>query len=430
MGKWSELKAAEKARVIQLAMLNGVSDVNTIRDTYNIYAEGGEIHIAPSKRGTFTAAAKKHGKSVQAFASQVLAHKDNYSPAMVKKANFARNAAHWHKTGGPLYPFSFGNVPSVRYGIGGHLFQDGGEYGKFQENVEYEILQKPTIEFIRNVVGAQRWARKHPETDQRGNNAEFWDRLMADTIQTIPDWEHKGEVASHKMAYTEDDGTYYIYPMVQMVDGKLVDYTNPKNKGVDAYMQARKNNNYIVAPNEAIASNFSKAYKQYEAFKGMAQFRDLANVMDDNVYHSNPKRIDTMYKMITDKGLDPIQAAGIIGSALVESRMNEYQHEVGNGQRGYGLMQWTNPIRRANLDAFKPKGIKTEFERQVAFMLEELQNPEMWVGGKKSLDAFMEAKTVEDAVKIFAEKYEHPKDAHMDRRVAVGELIHKTKAKK
>lgn len=59
----------------------------------NTFDKGGKIHIhiKPSKRGTFTAAAKKHGKSVQAFASQVLANKENYSPAMVKKANFARN---------------------------------------------------------------------------------------------------------------------------------------------------------------------------------------------------------------------------------------------------------------------------------------------------------------------------------------------------
>ena len=55
------------------------------------------IHIKESKKGTFTAAAKKHGKSVQGFASQVMAHKENYSPAMVKKANFAKNAAKWHK---------------------------------------------------------------------------------------------------------------------------------------------------------------------------------------------------------------------------------------------------------------------------------------------------------------------------------------------
>jgi hypothetical protein len=65
----------------------------------------GGIYIKPSKRGTFTAAASKHGKSVQAFASQVLAHKENYSPAMVKKANFARNAAKWkHEFGGPAMP--------------------------------------------------------------------------------------------------------------------------------------------------------------------------------------------------------------------------------------------------------------------------------------------------------------------------------------
>lgn len=67
-----------------------------------ILADGGGIHIAPSKRGTFTAAATKHGKSVQEFASQVLANPDNYSSTMVKKANFARNAAKWHANGGLL----------------------------------------------------------------------------------------------------------------------------------------------------------------------------------------------------------------------------------------------------------------------------------------------------------------------------------------
>lgn len=71
----------------------------------NSYAKGGSIHIKKSKRGTFTAAAKKHGKSVQEFARQVLANKGNYSSAMVKKANFARNAAKWHHAeGGNIRP--------------------------------------------------------------------------------------------------------------------------------------------------------------------------------------------------------------------------------------------------------------------------------------------------------------------------------------
>lgn len=61
------------------------------------HKDGGSINISPSKRGTFTAAATKHGMGVQEFASRVLRNKDSYSPAMVKKANFARNASKWNK---------------------------------------------------------------------------------------------------------------------------------------------------------------------------------------------------------------------------------------------------------------------------------------------------------------------------------------------
>jgi len=57
-----------------------------------------KIYIKPSKRGTFTKAAKKSGMSVQAKAASVLSD-PNASPAMKKKANFARNAAKWKKGG-------------------------------------------------------------------------------------------------------------------------------------------------------------------------------------------------------------------------------------------------------------------------------------------------------------------------------------------
>lgn len=66
------------------------------------YAEGGGIYIKPSKKGTFTAAATRHGMGVQEFASKVLANKEDYSPAMVKKANFARNSRNWNAFGGDL----------------------------------------------------------------------------------------------------------------------------------------------------------------------------------------------------------------------------------------------------------------------------------------------------------------------------------------
>lgn len=64
------------------------------------YAEGGKIHIADNKKGTFTAAATKHGMGVQEFANHVLANPDDYSTLMVRKANFAKNASKWHDDGG------------------------------------------------------------------------------------------------------------------------------------------------------------------------------------------------------------------------------------------------------------------------------------------------------------------------------------------
>ena len=61
----------------------------------------GGIHLDPSKRGTFKAQATRMGMGVQEAASAILgAPKGRYSPAMRKKANFAKNFA--KQMGGPV----------------------------------------------------------------------------------------------------------------------------------------------------------------------------------------------------------------------------------------------------------------------------------------------------------------------------------------
>ena len=122
------------------------------------YKYGG-IHIKPSKRGTFTAAAKKHGMSVQGFASKVLANKSNYSPSLVKKAVFARNASKWHKKelGGQLnnndmtFDYLLGSNRQL-YRLGGcrkkaqnGIYVDGKLYNRkgealFDTNIEPAIV--------------------------------------------------------------------------------------------------------------------------------------------------------------------------------------------------------------------------------------------------------------------------------------------------
>lgn len=72
------------------------------------YKKGG-IYIKPSKRGTFKAQASKMGMGVQEAASKILsAAEGEYSPAMRKKANFAKNFA--KKKGGKIDMYEDGGA--------------------------------------------------------------------------------------------------------------------------------------------------------------------------------------------------------------------------------------------------------------------------------------------------------------------------------
>lgn len=63
---------------------------------YNKGKDSG-IHIKKKNRGKFTAAAKRAGMGVQAYARKILnAPKGKYSSTLRKRANFAANAAKWH----------------------------------------------------------------------------------------------------------------------------------------------------------------------------------------------------------------------------------------------------------------------------------------------------------------------------------------------
>ena len=107
------------------------------------FADGGGIHIDPSKRGTFKAQASKMGMGVQEAANHILANKENYSPAMVKKAVFAHNFAKAY--GGDLFtnPFAYG-------GEMGNIFAGPGN----RPNTLYVSTQSPARRMFGNTVGS------------------------------------------------------------------------------------------------------------------------------------------------------------------------------------------------------------------------------------------------------------------------------------
>ena len=73
------------------------------------------IEIKPENEGKFTRWAEARGMSAQEAASKVMANTNEYPPAIVKMANFAKNAAGWKKEdGGENY--QMGGVPQGKVG--------------------------------------------------------------------------------------------------------------------------------------------------------------------------------------------------------------------------------------------------------------------------------------------------------------------------
>ena len=100
---------------------NDVMNYGKEFDIYSQFKYGG-IYIKPSKRGTFTSAARRHHMGVQEFARKVLNNRAQFSAAMIKKANFARNASKWHKKefGGDMTK-QFYITPNNIYKLGGDV---------------------------------------------------------------------------------------------------------------------------------------------------------------------------------------------------------------------------------------------------------------------------------------------------------------------
>ena len=125
------------------------------------HSDGGSIHIAKNKRGTFKAQASRMGMSTQQAASHILANKDDYSPAMVKKAVFAHNFA--HADGGPLESDEDNLLaPIIKYYEDSspslsiedqNTFAKGGQMKKARQAVDYFVNKGLTREQASGLVG-------------------------------------------------------------------------------------------------------------------------------------------------------------------------------------------------------------------------------------------------------------------------------------
>lgn len=120
------------------------------------------------------------------------------------------------------------------------------------------------------------------------------------------------------------------------------------------------------------------------------------------------------YIFLTEHGMSPVQAAGIMAAIECESQFDSAATNF--NQTNYGLLQWSFQ-RKDQLEAFAKTNGKSidDFETQLAFLIEEL-NPQSEVATYQLLSSYkgyelsdwLNAKTPEQASRAFCMLYESP----------------------
>lgn len=100
-----------------------------------------------------------------------------------------------------------------------------------------------------------------------------------------------------------------------------------------------------------------------------------------------------------NKGLTKNQAKGIYGNIMQESG-GKHNIVSRDGHNSYGLAQWTG-TRKARL--FSKYGTNPTVNQQLEYLWDELNSTE-----KNALNALRNTTTVEDATKVFMQKFERP----------------------
>lgn len=125
---------AEAANTRLYNNFNQAADVTNenqfLQSMYNVEAFGGPlfkeggIMIKKENRGKFTESANRANMGVQEYARHILANKEDYSPTLIKRANFARNFGSRKAFGGDLNTYGGTYNGGLEYINNGHTHSE------------------------------------------------------------------------------------------------------------------------------------------------------------------------------------------------------------------------------------------------------------------------------------------------------------------
>lgn len=201
---------------------------------YAYAAEGGPINIKKKNIGKFTESANRAGMGVQEYARHILANKDKYSSTLVKRANFARNAASWkHAEGGPIknIPFEdwYKTVPIDRNDTTAYNLRRAYELAPFDE---LEAWRTSSVKDLNSGKNHLRSVYLNPDT----GIYEFMKSKNHPTLHFETDWYNSNDPEAIKFRnnYNLDmSSDYYKYvPKKKAFGGELNTHGGDFSNGV------------------------------------------------------------------------------------------------------------------------------------------------------------------------------------------------------
>lgn len=201
---------------------------------YAYAADGGPINIKKKNRGKFTESASRAGMGVQEYARHILANKDKYSSTLVKRANFARNAAGWkHAEGGPIKNMSFEDwyktVPTDRNDTTAYNLRRAYELAPYNELEAWRTSSAKDLNSGKNHL---RSVYLNPDT----GIYEFMKSKNHPTLHFETDWYNSSDPEAIKFRNNYDldmSGDYYKYvPKKKAFGGELNTHGGDFSNGV------------------------------------------------------------------------------------------------------------------------------------------------------------------------------------------------------
>lgn len=164
------------------------------------------------------------------------------------------------------------------------------------------------------------------------SKADFVKRLKDKNRINIVDWSDSNSITTHKLSVgTDNKGNNYIYPEVQNIKGKLIDFTRPPYKNTAGRQSAEERGDTVRVNSINEGVEFTKKYKDYypnfnKKAMGGKDDNPIANRLKNNI-KSNVSKSEMIIKdakNVYNKFIKPValtysalEAANIVGNTLL-----------------------------------------------------------------------------------------------------------------